>query len=144
MNMERIWRDAVMVINEWMWVDSFIRDVHAVLGRVHVCAMYLKCFHLFPQSTLVFRTKLDSPRSHLLAFVCSPKRFWGCVFFFFLNNKPHFWVTWKRHLSELLRGRGRRGKMLKTDNHTARFSCASWPLTRHFFFVLSPLNDPIR
>ena len=69
MNMERIWRDAVMVINEWMWVDSFIRDVHAVLGRVHVCAMYLKCFHLFPQSTLVFRTKLDSPRSHLLAFV---------------------------------------------------------------------------
>ncbi|XDC87415.1 hypothetical protein R6Z07F_018588 [Ovis aries] len=49
-----------------------------------------------------------------------------------------------RHLSELLRGRGRRGKMLKTDNHTARFSCAAWPLTRRFLFVLSPLNDPIR
>ncbi|KAI4531573.1 hypothetical protein MG293_018087 [Ovis ammon polii] len=34
--------------------------------------------------------------------------------------------------------------MLKTDNHTARFSCAAWPLTRRFLFVLSPLNDPIR
>lgn len=72
MNMDRIWRDAVMVINEWLRVDCFIRDFHAVLGRVHVCAVYLKCFHIFPQSTLVFGTKLDSPRSHLVASVCSP------------------------------------------------------------------------
>ena len=70
--MERIWQDAVVVINEWLRVDSFIRDVHAVLGGVHVYAVYLKCFLLFPQSMLVFGTKLDSPRSHLLASVCSP------------------------------------------------------------------------
>lgn len=70
--MERIWQDAVIVINEWLRVGSFIRDVLVVLGRVHVYAMYLKCSLLFPQSTLVFGTKLDSPRPHLLASVCSP------------------------------------------------------------------------
>lgn len=70
-----------MVINEWLRVDCFIRDFHAVLGRVHVCAVYLKCFHIFPQSTLVFGTKLDSvPPCGLCLF---PLKDFEVVLFFF-------------------------------------------------------------
>lgn len=81
--MERIWQDAVVVTNEWLRVDSFIRDVHVVLGRVHMCAVYLKCFLLFPQSTLVFCTKLDLQGPTFWPLSVPPKRFWGCVLFFF-------------------------------------------------------------
>lgn len=73
--MERIWQDAVVVTNEWLRVDSFIRDVHVVLGRVHMCAVYLKCFLLFPQSTLVFCTKLDLQGPTFWPLSVPPKRF---------------------------------------------------------------------
>ena len=73
--MERIWQDAVVVINEWLRVDSFIRDVHAVLGRVHVCAVYLKCFLLFPNQRwcLVQSWTLQGPNFWPLS--VPPKRF---------------------------------------------------------------------
>lgn len=79
--------------------------------------------------------KVDSVRTHLLASVCFPKmtlRGWVLI----INS---LLITWKRHSSVLLRRGGRRGKMVRNDNHTIDFlvPLCSWPSVSSLF-SLSP------